>query len=75
MEQVLDDDLVYISTGSEFIVRKSGGTGGGECCPEADILPEVAMDCLAHARSAPKLLCPLSTLVPPLSCKEHKTNI
>lgn len=30
MEQVFDDDLVYISTGSEFIVRKCGGTGGGE---------------------------------------------
>ena len=31
LDQVLDDDLVYISTGPGFIVRKSGGTGGGGC--------------------------------------------
>ncbi|KAL8451149.1 hypothetical protein Emed_002187 [Eimeria media] len=30
LEQVLDDDLVYISTGPDFIVRNIGGTGGGE---------------------------------------------
>ena len=29
MEQVLDDDLIYVSTGPGFIVRKSGSTGGG----------------------------------------------
>ncbi|CDJ61178.1 hypothetical protein, conserved [Eimeria maxima] len=28
MEQILDDDLVYISAGSEFIVGNYGSTGG-----------------------------------------------
>lgn len=30
LEQLLDDDLVFISTGSSFVVRNSGGTGEGE---------------------------------------------
>lgn len=29
MDQILDDDLVYISAGPDFIVGHAGSTGGG----------------------------------------------